>query len=315
MAEPPPARVELTNAEFTELFRSVSTWGRWGEDDDRGALNHLDPDRVVAASRLVRDGTTVTLSLPMNTKAADDNPEPAVHTMTMIPGGHGHGHGEPEFAKDFVGADYHNDGHTHIDAFCHVIYEDSLYNGAPAGAVTAQGAAADSIEVLANGLVARGVLLDIPRLRGVPWLEPGQHVFRSDLEAAERGQDVTVREGDVLLVRTGHTRRLTELGPWPTATAKSGLHPTAMPFVAQREVSALGSDGNSDTAPSSTEGVDFPIHVLALNAIGVHLFDYLQLEDLLAACVRAGRWEFLFVAAPLRIAGGTGSPLNPLAVL
>lgn len=315
MTEPPPARVELTNAEFAELFRSVSTWGRWGEDDDRGALNHLDPDRVVAASRLVQDGTTVTLSLPMNTKAAVDNPEPAVHTMTMIPGGRGHGHGELEFAKDFVGADYHNDGHTHIDAFCHVIYDDSLYNGAPAGAVTTQGAAADSIEVLANGLVARGVLLDIPRLRGVPWLEPGQHVFRSDLEAAEREQDVTVGEGDVLLVRTGHTRRLTELGPWPTATAKSGLHPTAMPFVAQRGVSVLGSDGNSDTAPSSTEGVDFPVHVLALNAMGVHLLDYLQLEDLLAACERAGRWEFLFVAAPLRITGGTGSPLNPLAVL
>jgi kynurenine formamidase len=315
MTEPQPARVELTNAEFAELFRSVSTWGRWGEDDDRGALNHLDPDRVVAASRLVQDGTTVTLSLPMNTKAADDNPEPAVHTMTMIPGGHEHGHGELEFAKDFVGADYHNDGHTHIDAFCHVIYDDSLYNGAPAGAVTAQGAAADSIEVLANGLVARGVLLDIPRLRGVPWLEPGQHVFRSDLEAAEREQDVTVGEGDVLLVRTGHTRRLTELGPWPTATAKSGLHPTAMPFVAQRGVSVLGSDGNSDTAPSSTEGVDFPVHVLALNAMGVHLLDYLQLEDLLAACERAGRWEFLFIGAPLRITGGTGSPLNPLAIL
>jgi kynurenine formamidase len=315
MTEPPPARVELTNAEFAELFRSVSTWGLWGEDDDRGALNHLDPNRVVAASRLVQDGTTVTLSLPMNTKAADDNPEPAVHTMTMIPGGHEHGHGELEFAKDFVGADYHNDGHTHIDAFCHVIYDDSLYNGAPAGAVTAQGAAADSIEVLANGLVARGVLLDIPRLRGVPWLEPGQHVFRSDLEAAEREQDVSVDEGDVLLVRTGHTRRLAELGPWPTATAKSGLHPTAMPFVAQRGVSVLGSDGNSDTAPSSTEGVDFPVHVLALNAMGVHLLDYLQLEDLLFACEKAGRWEFLFVAAPLRITGGTGSPLNPLAIL
>jgi kynurenine formamidase len=315
MTEPPPARVELTNAEFAELFRSVSTWGLWGEDDDRGALNHLDPNRVVAASRLVQDGTTVTLSLPMNTKAADDNPEPAVHTMTMIPGGHEHGHGELEFAKDFVGADYHNDGHTHIDAFCHVIYDDSLYNGAPAGAVTAQGAAADSIEVLANGLVARGVLLDIPRLRGVPWLEPGQHVFRSDLEAAEREQDVSVDGGDVLLVRTGHTRRLAELGPWPTATAKSGLHPTAMPFVAQRGVSVLGSDGNSDTAPSSTEGVDFPVHVLALNAMGVHLLDYLQLEDLLFACEKAGRWEFLFVAAPLRITGGTGSPLNPLAIL
>jgi kynurenine formamidase len=304
---------EVSAAEFAELFRSLSSWGRWGERDQRGALNYLEPDRVVAASRLVQEGTTVTLSLPMNTKAAEDNPEPAVHYMTTTPDLEA-GPGELRFAKDFVGADYHNDGHTHIDAFCHVIYDGSLYNGAPATAVTGEGAMDDSIEVLANGLVARGVLLDIPRVRGLPWLDPGQHVFRNDLEAAELEQGVTVAEGDALLVRTGHTRRLVELGPWDTASAKSGLHPTAMPFMAERGVAVLGGDGNSDTAPSSTDGVDFPIHVLALNAMGVHLLDYLQLEDLLASCERTGRWEFLFVAAPLRITGGTGSPLNPLAV-
>jgi kynurenine formamidase len=315
MTESPSRRVEVTAEEFVELFRSVSSWGRWGERDERGALNRLDPQRVVSASRLVRDGTTVTLSLPMNTKAAEDNPEPAVYYMTTTEGDGGNESGTLRFAKDFVGADYHHDGHTHIDALCHVIYEGSLYNGIPDTAVTAKGAAADSIEALANGLVARGVLLDIPRVRGVPWLEPGQHVFRDELEAAEREQGVTVGEGDVLLVRTGHSRRLSELGPWPTANSKAGLHPTAIPFVAERGVVALGGDGNSDTAPSSTEGVDFPIHVLALNAMGVHLLDYLQLEDLLAACARAGRWEFLFVAAPLRITGGTGSPLNPLAIL
>ena len=149
----------------------------------------------------------------------------------------------------------------------------------------------------------------------MPWLEPGEHIFRADLEAAEREHGVRVEEGDILLVRTGHARRLAELGPWETATAKAGLHPTAMPFVAERGVAVLGSDGNSDTAPSSTEGVDFPIHVLALNAMGVHLLDYLQFEDLRVACERAGRWEFLFVAAPLRIVGGTGSPLNPIAIL
>lgn len=312
--EPPSPPLEVTAAEFAELFRGVSSWGRWGEGDRRGALNLLDPGRVIAAAGLVRDGTTVTLSLPMNTRAAEDNPQPALHYMTTTPDLEA-GPGELRFAKDFVGADYHNDGHTHIDAFCHVIYDGSLYNGVPATAVTSDGAADDSIEVLAHGLVARGVLLDIPGLRGVPWLEPAEHVFRADLEEAERKQGVTVGEGDVLLVRTGHTHRLAELGPWDTASAKSGLHPTAVPFFAERGIAALGGDGNSDTAPSSTEGIDFPIHVLTLNAMGVHLLDYLQLEDLLAACGRAGRWEFLFVAAPLRITAGTGSPLNPLAVL
>jgi kynurenine formamidase len=308
---PPTPPVEVTAAEFSELFRSLNTWGRWGESDERGALNRLQPEHVVAASGLVRDGATVTLSLRINSKATEDNPEPALHYMTTF---QEEGEEALRFAKDFVGADYHHDGHTHIDALCHVIYDGSLYNGVPAESVTADGAAADSIEVLANGLVARGVLLDIPRHRGVPWLEPGDHVFRDDFEAAEREQNVTVGEGDALLVRTGHSRRLAELGPWDTGKSKSGLHPTVMPFVAERGVAALGGDGNSDTAPSSTEGVDFPIHVLALNAMGVHLLDYLQLDDLAAACEERGRWEFLFVAAPLRIPGGTGSPLNPIAV-
>jgi kynurenine formamidase len=218
------------------------------------------------------------------------------------------------FAKDFVGVDYHNDGHSHIDALCHVSYEGRLYNDVAADSVTDDGASTEGIETVKDGLVGRGVLLDIPRLRGVPWLEPGAHVFAEDLERAEREQGVAIGEGDIVLVRTGHTRRLSELGPWDTATSKAGLHPTAMPVLADRGVAALGCDGNSDTAPSSTEGVAFPIHVLALNAIGMLLLDYLDLEDLAAACVGHGRWEFMCVTAPLRVVGGTGSPVNPLAI-
>jgi kynurenine formamidase len=180
--------------------------------------------------------------------------------------------------------------------------------------VTVQGSPVNSIEALKDGLVGRGVLLDIPRARGVPWLEPGDHVFPSDVEAAERIQEVTVQEGDILLVRTGHARRLAELGPWNTVAAKAGLHPSVMPLIAERGVAALGSDGNNDTAPSSTEGVGFPIHVLAIAAMGIPLLDYLQFEDLRTQCESRRRWEFLFVAAPLFIVGGTGSPLNPIAV-
>lgn len=303
----------VTTSEFDQLFRGLSNWGRWGPEDQRGALNHLTPDRVTAAAALVRDGATVTLSLPLNTEAAVDNPKPADHYMTEL---------DPpdtaaqslHFQKDYVGADYHHDGHTHIDALCHIAYEGLMYNGRSAGDVTDDGAQVDTIEVLEAGLIGRGVLLDIPRLRRVPWLEPGEHVFREDLELAEREQGVSVRPGDILLVRTGHARRLAELGPWDTAAAKAGLHPTAMTFIAERSVAALGSDGNSDTAPSTTEGVDFPIHVLAIAAMGIHLLDYLQFEDLGAMCDESGRWEFLFAASPLRIEGGTGSPINPTAV-
>ncbi|HUO70369.1 MAG TPA: cyclase family protein, partial [Solirubrobacteraceae bacterium] len=277
--------VQVSGADFESLFAALSNWGRWGPEDERGALHLLTPERVAAAARLVRDGTTVTLSLPLNTHRAVHCPTPADHHMTLL--GDAVTAADPiHFIKDYVGLDYHNDGHTHIDALCHVGYRGTLYNDRPEDAITEHGADVNAIDVLKDGLVGRGVLLDIPRVRGVPWLEPGEHIFAEDLEAAERDQDVAVREGDILLVRTGHAQRLAELGPWNTPESKAGLHPTTMEFVAARGVAALGSDGNNDTAPSTTEGVDFPIHVLAITAMGIHLLDYLQFEDLRLTCER-----------------------------
>jgi kynurenine formamidase len=309
-----PASVDVTAAEFEVLFQSVQSWGRWGSDDELGALNLLTPERVASAASLVRSGVVVTLSLPMSTGTSPDCPNPAEFHMTQRNDADV-GLGAMGFAKDFIGVDYHSDGHTHIDALCHVAYEGRLYNGVAADTVTDAGAADEAIALVKDGVVGRGVLLDVPRSRGVRWLEPGEHVFRADLEAAARAQEVEIETGDILFVRTGHSRRLAELGPWNTASSKAGLHPTAMPLLAERGVVALGCDGNSDTAPSTTEGVAFPIHVLALNAMGVLLIDYLQFEDLGRACEAAGRWEFLCVTAPLRITGGTGSPVNPLAIL
>ena len=303
----------MTAHEFRALFDAVSNWGRWHDGGQRGALNLLTPACVVRAARLVRSGVTVTLSRALATEARIDVPQPADHRMTMLTD-EDIGSGSVRFAKDYVGLDYHNEGHTHIDAFSHVAFDGSFFDGKPEASVTADGAHAGAIDILKDGLVGRGVLLDVPRARGVAWLEPGEHVFRDDLEAAERLQGVTVTAGDILLVRTGHVRRLRELGPWDTAKAKAGLHPTTALFLAERQISVLGSDGNNDTAPSTTEGVAFPMHVLALNAMGVHLLDYLQFEDVVPRCEAAGRWEFLFAAAPLRIVGGTGSPLNPVAI-
>jgi kynurenine formamidase len=308
-----PAAASMTASEFRALFQAVCNWDRWGPRAERGSLNHLTPERVATAARLVRSGVTVTLSQPLNTERSIDNPSPADHRMTMMPDVD-IGSGSVRFAKDYIGADYHNEGHSHIDAFSHVVFEGLLYGGHPETSLTAAGAESGAIDILEDGLVGRGVLLDIPRLLGIRWLEPGEHVFPADLEAAEREQGVTVGPGDILLVRTGHARRQAELPPWDTANAKSGMHPTIASFLAERSVAALGSDGNNDTAPSTTEGIDFPIHVLALNAMGVHLFDYLQFEDLVPQCEAERRWEFLFVAGPLRIVGGTGSPLNPIAI-
>jgi kynurenine formamidase len=303
----------MTLAEFKELFQTVSNWGRWGASDERGALNELTQERVAAAGGLVRGGETVSLSMLMNTQAGIENPMPADHHMTMVADDES-GSGL-SFAKDYVGVDYHNDSHTHIDAFCHVAFDGSFYNDIPAASVSSAGATRDTIEVAGNGIAGRGVLLDVPRSRGVPWVEPGEHIFRRDLERTERDEGVSVRDGDILLIRTGHSHRLAAEGPWDTQHAKAGLHPTAALFLSERRVAVLGSDGNSDTAPSTTEEVGFPMHVLALNAMGVHLLDYLQLDDLAEVCAQAGRWEFFFVCAPLRIVGGTGSPLNPIAIL
>jgi kynurenine formamidase len=299
----------LTKGDFDALYLRVQ---QWDEPTSRGTLDLLTPDRVVAAARLVRSGVSVALSLPLSSERRPDNPRPAQHRMTAL---RGEQSGGVRFIKDFVGTDYHNDGHTHLDALCHVSYGGKIFGGTADTSATEDGAVVGDVLPATDGIVGRGVLLDIPRLRGVPWLEPGDQVQPDDLVAAEQTQGVRVEPGDILLVRTGHTRRLAELGPWDTPRAKAGLYPTVAILLAEREVAVLGCDTNGDAAPSPVTGVDFPIHVLTLNAMGLYLLDYLQLDDLASQCERQGRWEFLCVIAPLRVPGGTGSPVNPIAVL
>lgn len=281
----------------------------------RGALDTIGADEVLAAVREVRSGRTVSLAGPVSTRGGPDDPEPAEHRLTAPAGGSPAPHGL-DFARDRFAMNVHGDADSHLDALCHVAYDGTLYGGvSAAGVLSPTGASALSVALAADGIVGRGVLLDIPRLRGVRWLEPGSDVTAADLAAAEERQGVAVGRGDILLVRVGHRRRRDELGPWDAAAARAGLHPTAMEFLAERQVAALGSDGNSDTAPSSTEGVAFPVHVLAVHAMGLHLLDYLSFERLAPLCEAEGRWSFLCVVAPLRLPAATGSPVNPLAIL
>jgi kynurenine formamidase len=303
----------MTEESFRALYDRLRARLPWGPEDRRGALNYLTPAEVLAAMGEVRLGRTVSLEAPVDDLVTKDNPDPAHHPMT--------GTGDDAkpsglaFAMDRVEMNVHGNADSHMDALCHVMYDGTLYNGVPAGTVSSTGAAELTIEVAADGVVGRGVLLDIPRLRGVPWLEPGDYVSTDDLVAAEQAQQVRVGKGDLLFVRVGHRRRRSELGPWDAAAARAGLHPTAMEFVADRQVALLGSDSNNDCAGHGTGPVDFPVHVLAINALGVHLLDYLQFGELVPACERAGRWSFLCVIAPLRLNGGTGSPVNPIAIL
>ena len=309
-----PSAGQLDLEQFRELYRQVSTWNSGGLRPGRGGLDQLTPARVAAAATEVRTGRRVSLGLPLDLAAAPDNPAPPVHHMTGladVPVGSG----SLRFATDYIGMNVHGDAHTHVDALCHVAYDGLLYDGVPAATLTSAGAGALAIDLAGAGLVGRGVLLDIPRARGAPWLEPGDHVTTEDLQQAETAQDVRVGPGDILCVRVGHRRRRNRMGAWDVAKSRAGLHPTAMRFLAERRVAVLGSDGNNDAAPSAVPDVPYPVHVLAVNAIGLHLVDYLHLEDLAETCQELRRWSFFCVIAPLRLVAGTGSPVNPIAVM
>lgn len=308
---------DTSKAEFERLFESVKNWGRWGDDDQLGTLNYITPDTVRAAAGLVRSGRRVSMSLPINKVAGPDNPRPALHYVIAshdLPVSTG----RMTVAEDFLGMAFHGDSHTHTDALCHIAYQGQTYNGRVAtDVVTSVGATTLDIAARADGVVGRGVLYDIPRLRGIDWLEPGEAVSRDELEEWERVMGLHLGEGDIFVFRTGHHRRRLALGPWdnnPEAEGKAGLALDAIPWLYERRVAAFLPDGDGETVPSHVEGIPWPIHPLQITAMGMATSDSLQFEDLAAACEAEGRWEFMVVGLPLRLPGGTGSPWNPIAI-
>jgi len=303
----------VSAAEFRALYERLRRSSEQGPADRLGALNNITSAEVVAAASDVWRGRSVSLAAPIAIRTAADNPDPAVHQMTNPADDPAHDSGL-FFATDRLAMNIHGDADSHIDALCHVMFDGKLYNGIDAETVTASGATELSIEVAGQGIVGRGLLLDIPSLRGLPWLEPGDQVTADDLLAAESAQADRIQQGDLLFVRVGHRARRRSLGAWNAAEARAGLHPLALELLAERRIAALGSDGNNDTAPSAAEGVDFPVHVLAINAMGLHLLDYLDFDALVGLCGELRRWSFLCVVAPLRLRAGTGSPVNPIAI-
>lgn len=297
-----------------ELFESTKQWGRWGDDDQRGALNLLTAERTAAAATLVRDGTVVSCGRPLPVAPALDNPTPAQHHMLRA--GDVLAARGLQVSADFVGVAFHGMAVSHIDALCHVFVEGRMWNGFPASDVTSLGARRNSIEPAAAGIVGRGVLLDLPRRRGTRWLEPGDAVGPEELDAACAAQGVEVRPGDILLVSTGRDERRAELGPWdPNQEGLAGLHAECIAWLHERDVAVLGSDGVSDPLPAEVHAWPMPLHMCLLVGMGVHLLDNLQLGRLATACAAAGRWEFFFTVSALPIGGGTGSPVNPVAIL
>jgi kynurenine formamidase len=292
------------NAEqFDQLFQQVKNWGRWGADDQLGTVNLITEAKRKQALKLAKLGLTVSLAHNPLTDKSDDNALPFEHTMNT------------GFTTDTYRVSYHGYSHSHLDALCHILYKNQTYNGYARDVVnTAKGCTKLGIENLKQGVITRGVLLDMPRLKGVPYLEPGTAIYPEDVEAWERMANVKVSSGDVILLRTGRWARRAKVGPWPVGRSAAGFHASIAPWIKARGVAIVGSDAASEVTPTMVEGVNLPVHTLLITAMGVNILDNHDLERLAETAARLKRWEFLITINPIPVTGGTGSPLNTLAI-
>lgn len=286
----------------------LSNWGRWGKDDQRGTLNLITAERSRKALALAREGVAVSLSHPYLEQKAEDAGSPFGHDMVVMQ------EGSP-FVLDRFTVLFHGFAHSHMDSLCHMSHEGKMFNGFPRTDVTEAGCSKLAImDIAGQGVITRGVMIDIARLKGVPYLEPGTPIYIEDIEAWEKKAKVKVGVGDVVLIRNGRWARRAKLGPWDTSRIAAGVHASVMPWLRARDVAILGGDNTNDVLPSQVDGIGMPVHLLTLVAMGMPLFDNLDLDALAEAAAKRNRWEFLFIAAPLTVTHSTGSPLNPLAV-
>lgn len=300
------------------LGRELSNWGRWGDEDQRGTLNLITPERVSAAAMTVRRGVSFALSIPADENGPHDvrtsgrfNP---IHTMTRYRGDNHRGESW-DFcsSEDMVIMGTHSS--THFDALAHLWYDDLLYNGYHHdAAVTAWGAQCCSIQNLVAGVVSRGVLLDLPRHHGTGYLAPGTEVGPADLDAALDAAGITPRPGDVLLLRTGtypQQRRGVDVG----SGRSPGLTWECARWIRDHEIAAVCADNLAVEALGANDGGPMiPFHMLAIRDMGLLLGELFDFEQLAEDCAADGVYECMFVAAPLNIPGGVGSPLNPIAI-
>jgi kynurenine formamidase len=310
----------LTENDVVKMISSLSNWGRWGKDDELGTINLITPEKRKRAAALVRDGVPVSCARPIATNAisADTTFQPL---RFMVDSGEGRDHDSParllerRGASEFIGMVFHGYTITHVDTPAHYFWQGKIYNGRAANLITSrEGAQVESVELLRDGVVSRGVLLDVAALRG-RWLGAGEGAMPEDLEAAERAQNVRVEAGDVLLIRTGYyARRLAEGPRHPLKDGSPAAHVACMPWLRERDVAMLGTDTHNDVSPPTHPGLGNVVHIVALVAMGLWLIDNANLEELARACAARRRWEFMLTLAPLRLERVTGSPVNPIAL-
>jgi len=291
----------VTAATVENWMTELSNWGRWGRGDQLGALNLITPAKRVEAAKLVKTGVSVSLAHNYSVNPDLGLPPPFDQEISMLntPG---------EYVMERVSFSYHGGIHSHLDALCHVLWQGKMYNGFSKSDVNEDGCQKLGIANVKQGILTRGILMDIPRLKGVDYLPPGTAVYIEDLEAWEEQTGVHVSSGDVIFVRTGRWAT-----PGSAGSGSAGLHASVAPWLRERDVAIVGGDYANDAIPSDVQGVFLPIHQLTIVAMGVRLFDNLDLEALAEEAVRQGRWEFMLSASPIPVEGGVGSPMNPIA--
>lgn len=299
------SREHLTKAQFDRLFKQLSNWGRWGKDDQLGTLNLITPALRRKAAALVREGVCVSLARDLNEEKSVDNPDPFRDVMNLGVDG--------KFNMDTYTVNFHGFAFSHFDALSHTYYEGHLYNGYSDADITGTGARVLDAAKYYDGIFARGVLIDIPWLRGLPYLPTDALITAHELDRWEERTGVHLASGDAVLVRTGRWAYREANGPWDIAHASAGLAPSAMVWLHRRDAAFLVSDCAHDALPSAVEGVDFPIHILAIVAMGMPLADQCDLEGVAREARKLNRQTFLLTLAPERIKGGTGSLVNPIA--
>jgi kynurenine formamidase len=295
----------LTKADFEKMMKDLSNWGRWGKSDQMGTVNLITPAKRKAAAALVTEGYSVSLSRDTDTQQAVDNDSPFIHKMN--PGV------DNEFNMDEYSISFHGFAHTHMDALSHVFYQGQMYNGFPQSSVKPGGAEFLAVTAYREGIFTRGVLVDVPWLRQIPYLEATDVIYAEELDAWEKKTGVHIQSGDAVFIRTGRWALRAAKGPWDIAANSAGLYASLARWFKQRDIAILGGDTSNDALPSRIDGVTFPLHELLLVAMGTPMFDQCDLEPLAKAAAARNRWTFLLTAAPLRATGGTGSPLNPIA--
>jgi kynurenine formamidase len=307
---------EVTTEYCEALWARVCNWGRWGDDDQAGALNLITPAKRAAALARATEGEVIGLGNLWPVNPAPDNLWPAQHRMVRA-GDAGPYPGYPDLnvALDYIGVECHGVATSHVDALCHVFVGGRMYNGYAATEVRSTGAERNDVMPMADGVVTRGVLLDVPRLKGVPYLAPDYRISIADLEAAEAMQNVQVESGDVLIVHLGREARTAAEGLFNSAEGLAGLHPECVGWFSERGVAMLGSDGMNDPQPNwQADGWPIPVHYLGICGMGMTLMHNLETARLAERLSAGRRGDFLFALAPLKVPGATGSPANPLAI-